>query len=591
MKVCPHCSGAYPVAEGFCPMDGTRLRTLHATDGGGPIEPSDAYAGTLIGAVLDRRYRLDALIGEGGMGLVFRATHVLIGKSLAVKLLRREHFESPDVARRFLLEARVASSLKHPNVVEISDFGEIPEGGAYYVMELLEGRTLANAIDRDGPMSPTDAVITVAQICAGLGAAHALGVVHRDLKPDNVFLCDPRHGAEHPTVKLLDFGIARAGPRRITVSGSVLGTPEYMSPEMAQGHDVDHRADLYALGVILFELLTGTVPFYNKEIAKTLELHVFGERPSLASRKPELARLPRIGELVASLLAIERDQRPPDAGAVLRMLRAAWSQDLDAEAAAVVQRATLAIGSNRLPELGGGGRAAPWPAAPQWPQQPQALPSDAVATPGRGPSPEPHSPTFVLPVPRPRPSGARPALIALSTAAVACALTLGLAKWLQTPAATAADLAPTPPTPSEAIAPAAPAIEPAVARPPPAAEPAIEPAAIREPEAQDGPSEPPTPPPPTGGDEVIPIATATPDSDAKTPAPVDRSKAKRKRGAQPPDQGTGTTPPSSAAPATTESPKAPPSEPKPHPEPTSPPAFPPPFPRSPADLKDPFPAK
>ncbi|MBC8067516.1 MAG: serine/threonine protein kinase, partial [Deltaproteobacteria bacterium] len=361
MKVCPHCSGAYPVAEGFCPMDGTRLRTLHASDGGAPIGPGDAYASTLLGTVLDRRYRLDALIGEGGMGLVFRATHVLIGKPLAIKLLRPEHTSSPDVARRFLLEARVASSLKHPNVVEISDFGETGSGGAYYVMELLEGRTLAQSIDQSGPMSPPDAVITAAQICAGLSAAHALGIVHRDLKPDNVFLADPRHGAEHPVVKLLDFGIARAGPRRITVSGSVLGTPEYMSPEMAQGHDVDHRADLYALGVILFEMLTGTVPFYNREMAKTLELHVFGERPSLASRKPELARLQRIGELVGVLMSIDRDARPRDAGEVLRSLRAAWVQDLDAEAVAQVQRATLAMGSNRLPDIADAAGGAPWP--------------------------------------------------------------------------------------------------------------------------------------------------------------------------------------------------------------------------------------
>ena len=159
MKVCPQCGGAYPVEEGFCPMDGARLRTLHGDGGDARTADAcaDAWAHAWLGTVLDRRYRLDAVIGEGGMGLVFRATHVLIGKPLAVKLLRREHLDAPDVARRFLLEARVASSLKHPNVVDISDFGELPDGGAYYVMELLEGRTLAKRIDRGGPLPPAEA--------------------------------------------------------------------------------------------------------------------------------------------------------------------------------------------------------------------------------------------------------------------------------------------------------------------------------------------------------------------------------------------------------------------------------------------------
>ncbi|HWB77756.1 MAG TPA: serine/threonine-protein kinase [Nannocystaceae bacterium] len=574
MKVCPHCGGAYPVAEGFCPMDGSRLRTQGV---GGPPQPSGPQVEALLGTVLDRRYRLDAVIGEGGMGLVFRATHVLIGKSLAVKLLRREHVEAPDVARRFLLEARVASSLKHPNVVDINDFGEIEGGGAYYVMELLEGRTLANRIDQDGPLTPAEAVVAATQICAGLSAAHAVGVVHRDLKPDNVFLAESRHSGEHPVVKLLDFGIARAGPRRITVMGAVLGTPEYMSPEMAQGHDVDHRADLYALGVMLFEMLTGTVPFYDKEVAKTLELHVFAPRPTIASRKPELAKLVRIGELVDSLLSIAREQRPRDADEVMRSLRAAWAHDLDADTAAVVQRATLAIGSNRMPDQNDPSGRRDWSAPAQWP----AGHADPPA--GRAPSPEPRIPTHVLPVAiaKPKRGGQlRAAAIAVSTAAVACVITLGVAKWLEAGTTSTAEAsAPSEPAsePLEAEVDATP-IAPVVAEP-------LEPQHREEPQAQGGgaiPSEttPATPPTPA---DVIPIATPVGSTDEKTAAVVDRSKKLRKRPAES-HETSGATSPSPTAPAATDPPAAParPSEPTPADSGGT---------RLPGDLKDPFPGK
>ena len=556
-------------------MDGARLRTQGV---GGPPQPAGPQVEALLGTVLDRRYRLDAVIGEGGMGLVFRATHVLIGKSLAVKLLRREHVEAPDVARRFLLEARVASSLKHPNVVDINDFGEIEGGGAYYVMELLEGRTLANRIDQDGPLTPAEAVVAATQICAGLSAAHAVGVVHRDLKPDNVFLAESRHGGDHPVVKLLDFGIARAGPRRITVMGAVLGTPEYMSPEMAQGHDVDHRADLYALGVMLFEMLTGTVPFYDREVAKTLEMHVFAPRPTLASRKPELAKLVRIGELVDSLLSIAREQRPRDADEVMRTLRSAWAHDLDADTAAVVQRATLAIGSNRMPEQNDPSGRRDWPAAAQWPAG-QGSAGDPPA--GRAPSPEPHAPTHVLPIAavRAKPRGGgqvRAAVIAVSTAAVACVITLGVAKWLQarSPDETTSDAAVEASAPSEAAS---------VETPPPRddapaiAPVALEPQRIDEPQAQGGSAIPtPTTPP-----DVIPIAPAPTTTDEKTTAVVDRSKKPRRRVAEPPGETSGTTPSSPTVPAATDPAPARPAEPAPTDSGG----------RLPGDLKDPFPGK
>jgi tRNA A-37 threonylcarbamoyl transferase component Bud32 len=507
MKVCPHCGGAYPVDEGFCRMDGKRLRTLHAAPGQAPAGVAPAAAHEFLGRVLDRRYRLDEVVGEGAVGVVFRATHTLIGRRFAVKVLRREHADAGDVAQRFLIEARVASSIKHPNVVDISDFGEPPEGGAYYVMELLEGRSLAAAIDDDGPMSPADAGLVGLQIANGLAAAHAMGVVHRDLKPDNVFLCAPRRGVSHSLVKLLDFGIARVGPRRITVAGSVLGTPEYMSPEMAQGFDVDHRADLYALGVILFEMLTGTVPFYHREIARTIEMHVRAPRPTLESRRPELAGLPQVAALVGALLEIDREARPASADVAARILGAALAHDLDREAADVVQRATLAIGSNMMPELADPSRAVGWQPGPAWPER---------GTPGAAtPAVAPVAPPSGALAPAPRSAG-RAALAAVAAAAVAGGVTIGTVRWLrpaqtEVPAAATSDDAEIPgsPLPSEATLDVRAVVEPL----PSAASPA--PAGVAElPIA-------PQPPAPTPA-----IVTA----DVERPAlAAERTKAKRRR--------------------------------------------------------------
>jgi len=434
MKSCPQCHGTYAVAEGFCPMDGTRLRNVDGA--GGKAAPEDEFAASLVGRVLDRRYRLDEVIGAGGMGVVYRATHVLIGKSLAVKVLRREHNQTPDVGRRFLLEARVASNLKHPNVVDINDFGELPEGGAYYAMEFLAGRTLARRIDDGGPIEPPSAFSIALQVCHGLTAAHGQGVVHRDLKPDNVFLVDPRGSGKEPLVKLLDFGIARAGPRRITAMGAVLGTPEYMAPEQARGEDVDHRADLYALGVLLFEMLTGRAPFQERDLVKLIEQQLHGAPPHLSERRPELVDLVRTDEVIQSLLAKSREQRPPTAEATVTALLGAMAQDLGRATAERLQRSTLAIGSGLI-EKPDAGRSLP------------AEPTGWKATlpaPGERPAGGRPDPALLLsgPVPTlPRtgvgargsrgqpPSPARTVAIAAATALVAAAVTFAVASWLR----------------------------------------------------------------------------------------------------------------------------------------------------------------
>jgi tRNA A-37 threonylcarbamoyl transferase component Bud32 len=386
MLVCPKCAGVYPVAEGFCPMDGAPLQARAERQA-----EEDPVGEGLLGTVLDRRYRLDELIGSGGMAFVYRATHTLIGKKHAIKVMRPELARDPELVRRFLREAQVVSSIKHPNVVDISDFGTRSDGRAFYVMEFLRGRTLADRIDNGGgPLQPEEALGIALQICQGLQAAHDQGVVHRDLKPENIFICDAKPGKE-PQVKLLDFGIARAG-QRITIAGAVLGTPEYMSPEQAKGLDVDHRADIYGLGVILFEMLTGLVPFRSDDVALTMQSHIHAEPPTLASINTELAYLARTDQALRKLLAKDPDDRPRAAKSAAELLRDAIRGDLGDETATRLVKATMAIGSGGIGLQALGEREEEDPDA-IWRERPNK-PWDQQMSPARGFGAEAPSPAY-----------------------------------------------------------------------------------------------------------------------------------------------------------------------------------------------------
>lgn len=333
-------------------MDGTPLADVASA------EPA-ADGETRIGDVLDRRYRIDELIGEGGMAHVYRVTHTMIGKSLAAKVVRQELRNDEEVVRRFLREAQIVSSIKHPNVVDISDYGETPEGGAFCVMELLRGRTLAEAIDQSGAFSAEEALGVALQICHGLHHSHETGVVHRDLKPQNIFICDPKNGKE-PVVKLIDFGVARAG-NRITVAGAVLGTPEYMSPEQVRGSHIDAGADLYALGIIIFELLTAAVPYRSDDVAVTMQSQLHAPTPKMTVVNPDLASLVETQALIEALMSKDRADRPGTAEEAAVLLQQAMASDLGSEAAERVMKSTLAIGS---------GGIAKNPALPPTPAQP-----------------------------------------------------------------------------------------------------------------------------------------------------------------------------------------------------------------------------
>ena len=221
--VCATCGQRFSGDARFCPYDGQPLVALPAE------RPPDG----LLGTVLDQRYEVLQVLGEGGMGTVYRARHTKLGRFFALKVLKSELSSDAELAKRFIREAKAAAAIAHPSVVQICDFGELPTGQPYFVMELLEGISLSTLIWQRGPLPPAVAVRVLRQVAEGLGAAHDAGIVHRDLKPDNIHIADVG-GRE--MVKVLDFGLAKvAGASKLTKNGIVYGTPHYMSPEQAAG--------------------------------------------------------------------------------------------------------------------------------------------------------------------------------------------------------------------------------------------------------------------------------------------------------------------------------------------------------------------
>ena len=229
-----------------------------------------------IGQVFGGKYLIERHIGEGGMGVVYLARHKAIGKRVAIKLLHGDAVKDPEVVERFKVEAQAASSIGSEHIIDITDFSEAVDGSTYFVMEYLDGRPLSKLFE-ELKRVPTNRLARIAkQIALGLGAAHQAGIVHRDLKPDNIYLCK-RSGGEVDFVKILDFGIAKVGQssNKLTKAGAIFGTPHYMSPEQASGSPVDHRTDIYALGVILYEGGVGRVPFDADNFMGILTQHMY----------------------------------------------------------------------------------------------------------------------------------------------------------------------------------------------------------------------------------------------------------------------------------------------------------------------------
>jgi len=269
--------------------DDTRVLPRGSCGDAGP-PPEELAAGTLVG-----EYRVRQALAIGGCGTVYAAEHRVLGRPAAVKILHRELAASPEMVERFVREARAVNLVNHPNIVDIYDFGELGGRQPYFVMELLEGQNLEKLIDERGRLPPEDVLEILEPICLALGAAHAVGVVHRDLKASNVFLAS---GRGRRKVKLLDFGIAKlVDPQAgdgLTSAGSRLGTPYAMAPEQIRGGTITPRADIYALGVLVFHMVTGSHPFESEDAAELERMHLSAPAPRPSARVPSSPALDAI---------------------------------------------------------------------------------------------------------------------------------------------------------------------------------------------------------------------------------------------------------------------------------------------------------
>ena len=325
VSLCPRC--IKPLTTPTCPTCGARAVATRL--------PDADVAASLTGQILDGRFEIGALIGEGGMGKVYRGVQRPLGREVAVKVISHTGNASLYWHKRFLREAKVTSRLAHPNNIRLYDFGYTETGDLYMAMELLQGQDLAALLATQRRLEPAHAVAICRQILAALGEAHALGIVHRDLKPGNIFLCD-HAGSEH--VKVMDFGLAKVhadpGLSKLTRTGTVMGTPAYMPPEQARSQETDARTDLYSLGVMLFEMLVGRVPFTATTMLGLLMAQVQSPPPRLGDFRPGLPGLSGFQGLLDTLLAKDPAGRPSSAAEVMARL-----DSLDLSAGVVVAAA------------------------------------------------------------------------------------------------------------------------------------------------------------------------------------------------------------------------------------------------------------
>ncbi len=302
MKTCPRCGKEYVDTTTLCPADGTVL---------------EKSGDELVGQMLTDRYRIDERISEGGMGTVYRATHVLMDKRVAIKVLHPSLAADDKIVARFSREAKAASRISHPHALNVTDFGESETGVVFLVMEFLDGKTLKEVIQAEGPLPLPRVVEIINQVAGALDAAHREGVVHRDLKSDNIMLIEAPNGSDW--AKVLDFGIAKIKESTgqtdpgLTAPNLIIGTPQYMSPEQcSQASEIDSRSDIYSLGVIIYEMLTGHVPFTADSPTAIMMKQLQEPPPSVLEERDDLP--PQVGMVITSAMAKRPEDRFQSAG-------------------------------------------------------------------------------------------------------------------------------------------------------------------------------------------------------------------------------------------------------------------------------------
>lgn len=324
---CVACNQSFSLDQMFCPTDGSKLVKLRSS-------PDQ-----LLGRVFDQRYELRAVLGQGGMGTVYRGWQLSVDREVAVKVIHPKLASIRDVAKRFLREAHLASRLNQPNIVNVYDFGQSDDGILYLVMELLRGRALSDDLAARRPLPLRRVTAIAAQICDALEDAHNHGIIHRDLKPHNIILLAEPPGRD--LVKILDFGLAKSLIQNttslVTQTDALLGTPAYMSPEQILGKPIDPRADLYSLGCILYQMASGRQPFRGDTLNAVLGMHLYNAPPTLPESVP-----PSLATLIARLLAKDPEGRLATA-ALVRAAVTSISTSKNAAIPELAQRAPSSI--------------------------------------------------------------------------------------------------------------------------------------------------------------------------------------------------------------------------------------------------------
>ncbi len=301
-----------------------------------------------VGKVIDGRYEIQARVGEGGMGVVYKARQISIDRVIALKMLNQQMANDPTWVQRFYQEAKACSRLQHPNTIRMFDFGQTTDGRLFMTMEFLDGISLRQALE-NGPLAPHRVIKILIQCCASLAEAHSIGIIHRDIKPDNVFLLNMAGSPDF--VKLLDFSVAKLleGDRMKTQAGVVFGTPQYMSPEQGRGLPLDARSDLYALGILAFEMLTGNVPFNDDNPMTVIQMHLHGGVPPMSQNVP-----PSVQQIVRRALEKEASRRFQSAGEMMQQCQQVFAE---------VTAGGVSIGAGGVPRT----VIAAHPGAPQMP--------------------------------------------------------------------------------------------------------------------------------------------------------------------------------------------------------------------------------